>query len=112
MAKRFYTVAKKLTTAAADIVPAVASGKRAMVVFVQAANASADSSNDVTLLFKDASQSNTEFVLVKNMVVPVGAAVLPVGGRLVLEAGDAMSGLASATDVVHVTVTILEEDVA
>lgn len=54
--------------------------------------------------------SGSDFYIIKNAVIPVGGALVPVGGeqKVVLEAGDAIKVVSSAAASADVIVSVLE----
>jgi len=93
-----------VTAAAVYTVP---SGKTARVVFCQAANIAAQVV-DLTVSWTDASASNAELELIHDVPVPTRAALSPIAGELVLNAGDSLRASASAANGLHLTVSVDE----
>ena len=96
-----------LTTTAATIYTCPASTV-AIVLMCQAANIDGTNAADVTVSWTDASDSNAETKLASTISVPADAALSCLDGKLVLEAGDALKGLASADGDLVITVSVME----
>jgi hypothetical protein len=60
------------------------------------------------LSWTDSSDTDAETYLAQGIPVPDAAAYEPIGGKLVLEAGDVIKGFGSTTDVLEITVSVLE----
>lgn len=99
-----------LTTSAATIYTCPASTV-AIVLLCQAANIDGTNAADVTISWTDASDSNAETRLASTISVPADAALSCLDGKLVLEAGDTLKGLASADGDLAVTVSVMESAV-
>ena len=106
MAQTFKNVRAVLGTSASDVyeVPAATT---AIIIGCQAANVH---TGPRTLQFwwTDASDADAETKLAQDVVIPAAAAYEPIGGKLVLEAGDKLRGLNEGTDHVEVSVSVLE----
>lgn len=87
----------------------VPSGKTAIVIGAQAAN-TGDVALPLTMFWTDASDGDEPYALVDTVTVPDDAALLPVGGKLVLEPADTIRAVADDDygDGVDVTVSVLE----
>lgn len=96
-----------LTTTLADAYTCPASTV-ALVVFCQVANIDGTSNVDVDITFMDASNANAETYLVYTMTCPADGAMNPIGGRIVLEAGDKIRAKASANGDAVITLSVLE----
>ena len=79
----------------------------AIVIGCQVTNVGT-ASHDLTLSWTDASDSNAEIYLAQAIPVPDASAYEPIGGKLVLEAGDSIRGFGSSASVLEVTVSVLE----
>ena len=78
-----------------------------VVIGAQATNM-AGSELELQVLWTDASDGNAETYLAFNVILPDQASYEPVGGKLVLEAGDKVRALTTATNGVELTVSVLE----
>jgi hypothetical protein len=83
------------------------SATTAIVIGMQISNVAA-TSKETTVWWTDASASNAVTRLVKDVIVPAKAALAPVAGKLVLEAGDKVRALCTSNDDIEVTVSVLE----
>lgn len=96
-----------LTTTLADAYTCPASTS-ATVMFCQVTNIDGTNNVEVDVTFVDASNANAETYLVYTMVCPADGAMNPIGGRLVLEAGDKIRAKASAAGDAVLTLSVLE----
>lgn len=85
----------------------VPAGTTAIVIGCQAANVGA-TSNELEFWWTDASDTDAVTMLGDKVVVPSAAAYEPIGGKLVLEAGDKLRGVAENDAELEVTVSVLE----
>lgn len=85
----------------------VPSATTAIVIGCQVANVSA-ANHELDLYWEDTSAAGTATYLAEAIVVPDNAAYEPIGGKLVLEAGDVLEGLGDTASVLEVTVSVLE----
>jgi hypothetical protein len=69
---------------------------------------SAAANEEVSVWWTDASDSNAITRLVKDVIVPGQAALAPVAGKLVLEAGDKIRVQGEDNDDAEITVSVLE----
>lgn len=106
MATTFKNVRAVLGTSASDVyeVPAATT---AIVIGCQATNVHS-ATRTFDFWWTDASAANAVTYLADGVVIPVAAAYEPIGGKLVLEAGDKLRGLNEGADHVEVTVSVLE----
>ena len=79
----------------------------AIVLGCQVANVSVDN-QELEFWWTDASDGDQITYLAETVVVPADAAYEPIGGKLVLEAGDTLTGLSGEADELEVTVSVLE----
>lgn len=79
----------------------------AIVIGAQVANVGAGS-NELEFWWTDASAADVVTMLGDKVVVPAQAAYEPVGGKLVLEAGDRLRGVAENDGELEATVSVLE----
>jgi hypothetical protein len=106
VAETFKNARRSLTTSVTDVY-VVPSGTTAIVIGCQVVNTGSAVYN-LTLSWLDASESNAETYLSQAIPVPDAAAYEPIGGRLVLEAGDRIRGFGSSSAVLDVTLSVLE----
>jgi len=106
MAETFKNAKLKVQTAASDVYTCP-SATTAIVVGIQIANVSA-ASEEVEVWWTDASDTNAVTRLVKDVVIPAKAALAPLAGKLVLEAGDKIRALGQTNNDAEVTVSVLE----
>jgi hypothetical protein len=107
MAQVFKNARKVLSDSATDVytVPAATT---AIVIGCQISNV--DNANNVDLRFwwTDASDADAVTYLGYDIIVPALAAYEPIGGKLVLEAGDKLVGLGSVASDLEVSLSVLE----
>lgn len=106
MAQVFKNAKAKLADSA-TVVYTVPAATTAIVIGCQVANMSAVT-NELDFYWTDASDTDAIMHLGKTIVVPAGAAYEPIGGKLVLEAGDKLVGIAENSLEMEVTVSVLE----
>ncbi len=80
----------------------------AIVLTLQAANVDGAASADISAQWLDSSNANAATRIAHTVVVPSDAALGLLSGKVVLEAGDALQCMASATGDIEVTAAILE----
>lgn len=107
MAETFKNARKVLQTTAGTAIYTVPAATTAIVIGCQVAN-DGTASYDLTMYWTDSSASNAQTHLAQGIPVPDAAAYEPIGGKLVLEAGDALFGFASTADFLEATVSVLE----
>ena len=102
----FKNVRAVLGDTATDVytVPALTT---AIVIGCQVANVGVGS-NELEFWWTDASAADAVTYLGDKVVVPSAAAYEPVGGKLVLEAGDKLRGVSENDDELEVSVSVLE----
>lgn len=106
MAETFKNAKRALTSGASDIYT-VPAGTTAVIIGCQVTNVGVAPYN-LTLFWTDASDANAEVYFAQAIPVPDAASYEPIGGRLVLEAGDKIRGFGSSSAVLDITVSILE----
>ena len=84
------------------------SATQAVVVSVQAANIHATNTANISLQWLDSSASNAATRLISAFPIPINDAQSLLAGPLVLEAGDALQALASATSSLELSVSVTE----
>ena len=107
MAETFKNFKGALTTTAATIYTCPASTV-AIVLMAQVANIDGTNEADASVSWIDSSDSAAETYLIKAAPVPAGSALGVLSGKLVLEAGDTIKALASATGDLVVSGSVLE----
>lgn len=85
----------------------VPAGTTAIVIGCQIANVGA-ASNELEFWWTDASDADAVTMLGDKIFVPAAAAYEPIGGKLVLEAGDKLRGQSENDDELEATVSVLE----
>jgi len=81
---------------------------KAIVIGCQVANVDGTNSADLTLVWTDDSDGDAATNLVKTLTIPPDAALNPIGGKLVLEAGDTIQAQASAAGDLELSLSVLE----
>ena len=85
----------------------VPAGTTAIVIGCQVANVGAGS-NELGFWWTDASAADAVTMLGNEVIVPANAAYEPIGGKLVLEAGDKLRGQSENDEELEATVSVLE----
>lgn len=106
MAQTFKNARAVLGTSLSDVyvVPAATT---AIVIGCQATNVHS-ATRTLDFLWTDASAADAATYLADGVIIPVAASYEPIGGKLVLEAGDKLRGLNQGADHVEVAVSVLE----
>jgi len=79
----------------------------AIVIGCQIANVSA-ATEEVKVWWTDDSAADAITYLVEDVVIPIKAALAPIAGKLVLEAGDTISATGQTNNDAEITVSVLE----
>lgn len=79
----------------------------AIVIGCQITNVGA-TANFVDFWWTDDSNADAQTYLADGIVIPLAASYEPIGGKLVLEAGDTIQGLSETDDELEVSVSVLE----
>jgi hypothetical protein len=79
----------------------------AIVIGCQVANVSA-TAEEVEVIWTDASDADAVTRLVKDVIIPTQAALAPIAGKLVLEAGDKIRVVGEDNDDAEIVVSVLE----
>jgi hypothetical protein len=79
----------------------------AIVIGCQIANVSA-ASEEVKVWWTDDSAADAITYLVEDVIIPAKAALAPIAGKLVLEAGDTISATGQTNNDAEITVSVLE----
>jgi hypothetical protein len=106
MAETFKNAKLKVQDSATDVYTCP-SATVAIVIGCQVANVSA-TAEEVAVWWTDASDSNAITRLVKDVIIPGQAALAPIAGKLVLEAGDKIRAQGEDNDDAEITVSVLE----
>jgi hypothetical protein len=106
MATTFKNARAVLANTATDVYTVPAS-TTAIVIGCQVANVGA-SANTLDFWWTDASDTDSVTMLGDAISIAVAAAYEPVGGKLVLEAGDKLRGLSSTDTELEVSVSVVE----
>jgi hypothetical protein len=106
MAETFKNVRALLADSATDVYT-VPAGTVAIVIGAQVANIGSGS-NELDFWWTDASAADAITRLGSKIVVPTAAAYEPIGGKLVLEAGDKLRGESENDQELEATVSVLE----
>jgi hypothetical protein len=107
MAQIFKNARAVLGTSATDVYE-VPANTVAIVVSCQVANVDLNTDRILSLWWTDASNANAVTRLGEGISVPSRSAYEPLGGKLVLEAGDKIRGTGSTATSLEATVSILE----
>jgi len=103
---QFKNVRAVLGTSASDVYT-VPAGTTAIIIGAQASNVHT-ASRTFRFWWTDASAADAVTSLAYDVIIPTKAAYEPIGGKLVLEAGDKLRGQNEGTDHVEVSVSVLE----
>ncbi len=106
MAETFKNVRALLGDSATDVYT-VPAATVAIVIGAQVANIGA-TSNELDFWWTDSSAADAITRLGSKIVVPAAAAYEPIGGKLVLEAGDKLRGEGENDQELEATVSVLE----
>lgn len=107
MAQVFKNAKTVLGDTATDVYT-VPAGTVAIVIGAQVANVDNANSRDLRFWWTDASDTDAVTYLAYDVIIPARAAYEPVGGKLVLEAGDTVKGLGSVASDCEVSLSVLE----
>ena len=80
----------------------------AIVLLLQVSNIDGVNEADASVAWTDASDSDASTALVSVVPIPAGSALGVLSGKLVLEAGDTIAGLASAAGDLVLTGSVVE----
>jgi len=80
----------------------------AIVLLLQVSNIDGVNEADASVAWTDSSDSDASTALVSAVPIPAGSSLGVLSGRLVLEAGDTIAGLASATSDLVLTGSVVE----
>jgi len=106
MANTFKRITYDITDTLTDFYTCPA-GTTTVVIGCQVANVTPSSASALTLALDD---GVADFNLVEEVVVPANAALNPIAGKLVLEAGDELKASATASSELVIVLSVLEQD--
>lgn len=107
MAESYKSVNADLSTTADTSVYQCPSATTAVVLLCQIANVDGASSVDIYVDYYDSS-TTTAKALAHTVAVPADSSLNPIGGKLVLEAGDQIRAWASAASDAEIVVSVVE----
>jgi len=107
MAESYKSVNADLGITADTAVYTCPSATTAVVLLCQVANVDGSNSADLYLDYYDSS-TTTAKALAHTIAIPGDAAINPIGGKLVLEAGDELRAWASAASDLEIVVSVVE----
>lgn len=107
MAQTFKNAKAVLLATATDVYTVPAS-TTAIVIGCQVTNVDNTTARDLRFWWTDSSDTDAVTYLAYDITVPAKASYEPVGGKLVLEAGDTIKGLGSNASDLEVSLSILE----
>ena len=107
MAESYKSVNADLSTTADTSVYQCPSATTAVVLLCQIANVDGASSVDIYVDYYDSS-TTTAKALAHTVAVPADTSLNPIGGKLVLEAGDQIRAWASAASDAEIVVSVVE----
>ena len=107
MAETFKSVNADLGTTADTSIDECPSSTTAIVILCQVANVDGTNAANVYVDYYDSS-TTTAKALVHTISVPADSSFNPIGGKLVLEAGDQLRAWAGATGDLEIVLSVLE----
>ena len=107
MAEAFKSVNADLGTSANTSIYQCPSSTTAVVILCQVANVDGTNAADVYVDYYDSS-TTTAKALAHTVSIPADTALNPIGGKLVLEAGDQLRAWAGAASDLEIVVSVLE----
>jgi hypothetical protein len=107
MPNAFKNAKKKLQTTAGTAVYTCPASTVAIIVGCQVSNVTA-TEDQIDVWWTDDSDADAVTRLISEVVLPIRASLLPIGGKLVLEAGDTIVARGLANDRSEITVSVLE----
>jgi len=106
MANTFKNAKLKIQSTMGDVYTCP-SATVAIVIGCQVANVSA-TAEEVEVIWTDASDADAVTRLVKDVIIPAQAALAPIAGKLVLEAGDKIRAVGETNDDAEIVVSVRE----
>ena len=107
MAEVFKSVNADLGTSANTSIYQCPSSTTAIVILCQVANVDESNAADVYVDYYDSSETQAK-ALAHTISVPADTALNPIGGKLVLNAGDQLRAWASAASDLEIVISVLE----
>lgn len=107
MAESYKSVNADLGTTADTAIYTCPSATTAVVLLCQVANVDGSNAADLYLDYYDSS-TTTAKALAYTIAIPGDTAINPIGGKLVLEAGDELRSWASAASDLEIVVSVVE----
>jgi len=107
MAETFKNFKLALTDSSATAYTCPAA-RTAIVLMLQVSNIDGTNEADASVSWTDSSDSGASTALVSTVPVPAGSSLGVLSGKLVLEAGDTIAGLASAASDLVLTGSVVE----
>lgn len=108
MAETFHSKAALVTATADTNLLTVPSGETFVIIHCQVANVDGSNAADLYLDFVDDEATDVTAALAHTISVPADSSINPIGGKLVLEAGDKINIWASAASDLEVTISYLK----
>tara|TARA_R100000742_G_C4234018_1_gene54977 strand:+ start:338 stop:667 length:330 start_codon:yes stop_codon:yes gene_type:complete len=107
MAETFKSVNADLGTSADTSIYQCPSSTTAIVILCQVTNVDGTNAATVTMDYYDSSATQAK-ALASTISIPADSAFNPIGGKLVLEAGDQLRAWAGAASDLEIVVSVLE----
>ncbi len=107
MAETFHSKAQLVTNSAVDLIEA-GSGETFVIIHCQVANVDGTNSAWVSIDMIDDESSDVTAALTHEVVVAADSAINPIGGKLVLEAGDKLQITGQANSDLEATISYLK----
>lgn len=95
------------TDGTVEVIYQCPSATTAVVLLCQVANIDGTNTANVNVTYYDSSQTSNKY-LAYTINVPADAAINPIGGKLVLEAGDQLRAWANATGDLDIVLSVVE----
>ena len=107
MAETFHSKNAALGTTTDTVVHTNSTSNKQIIILCQVANVDGTNAADVYVDYYDSS-TTTAKALAHTVAVPADTSLNPIGGKLVLEAGDQLRAWASAASDLEIVVSVLE----
>ena len=107
MAETFHSKAQLVTNSAVDLIEA-GSGETFVIIHCQVANVDGTNTAWVSMDMVDDESSDVTAALAHEIDVPADSAINPIGGKLVLEAGDKLQITGQANSDLEATISYLK----
>ena len=108
MAETFHSKAALVTSSADTNLLTAGSGETFVIIHCQVANVDGTNAADLYIDMVDDESSDVTAALAHTISVPADTAINPIGGKLVLEAGDKINIWAGAASDLEVTISYLK----